>query len=196
MLEMTTELIITIVIAAAGWIWAIIQFFTNRRWQKKDYIQQQRYEAYKGFMGKMDSISKSMRSDPTKSVFSMIKEFMASLLASITSDSFDAGTATITFTNQLLDQTQKSCEPLQQINGEINSIKLIASDELLGKLDELQALNQDLYNEMMLALKAVGKEQLPDFQELKTVGQQERWKRFESLYSEIRKIMRKEIGIQ
>ena len=196
MLEMTTELIITIIIAAAGWIWAIFQFFTNRRWQKKDYIQQQRYEAYKGFMGKMDSISESMRSDPTKSVFSMIKEFMASLLACITSDSFDAGTATITFTNQLLDQTQKSCEPLQQINGEINSIKLIASDELLGKLDELQALNQDLYNEMMLALKAVGKEQIPDFQELKTVGQQERWKRFESLYSEIRKIMRKEIGIK
>ena len=193
---MTTDLIITIIIAAAGWIWAIFQFFTNRRWQKKDYIQQQRYEAYKGFMGKMDSISESMRNDPTKSVFSMIKEFMASLLASITSDSFDAGTATITFTNQLLDQTQKSCEPLQQINGEINSIKLIASDELLGKLDELQALNQDLYNEMMLALKAVGKEQIPDFQELKTVGQQERWKRFESLYSEIRKIMRKEIGIQ
>ena len=193
---MTTELIISIVIAAAGWIWAIIQFFTNRRWQKKDYVQQQRYEAYKGFMGKMDSISESMRNDPTKSVFSMIKEFMASLLASTTSDSFDAGTATLTFTNQLLDQTQKSCEPLQQINGEINSIKLIASDDLLDKLDELQALNQDLYNEMMLALKAVGKEQIPDFQELKTVGQQERWKRFESLYSEIRKIMRKEIGIQ
>lgn len=193
---MTTELIISIVIAAAGWIWAIIQFFTNRRWQKKDYVQQQRYEAYKGFMGKMDSISESMRNDPTKSVFSMIKEFMASLLASITSDSFDAGTATLTFTNQLLDLTQKSCEPLQQINGEINSIKLIASDVLLDKLDELQALNQDLYNEMMLALKAVGKEQIPDFQELKTVGQQERWKRFESLYSEIRTIMRKEIGIQ
>lgn len=193
---MTTELIISIVIAAAGWIWAIIQFFTNRRWQKKDYVQQQRYEAYKGFMGKMDSISESMRNDPTKSVFSMVKEFMASLLTSITSESFDVRTTTLTFTNQLLDQTQKSCEPLQQINGEINSIKLIASDELLEKLDELQALNQDLYNEMMLALKAVGKEQIPDFQELKTVGQQERWKRFNSLYSEIRRIMRKEIGIQ
>lgn len=193
---MTTELIISIVIAAAGWIWAIIQFFTNRRWQKKDYVQQQRYEAYKGFMGKMDSISESMRNDPTKSVFSMVKEFMASLLTSITSEPFDVRTTTLTFTNQLLDQTQKSCEPLQQINGEINSIKLIASDELLEKLDELQALNQDLYNEMMLALKAVGKEQIPDFQELKTVGQQERWKRFKSLYSEIRRIMRKEIGIQ
>ncbi len=193
---MTTELIISIVIAAAGWIWAIIQFFTNRRWQKKDYVQQQRYEAYKGFMGKMDSISESMRNDPTKSVFSMVKEFMASLLTSITSEPFDVRTTILTFTNQLLDQTQKSCEPLQQINGEINSIKLIASDELLEKLDELQALNQDLYNEMMLALKAVGKEQVPDFQELKTVGQQERWKRFNSLYSEIRRIMRKEIGIQ
>jgi len=193
---MTTELIISIVIAAVGWIWAIIQFFTNRRWQKKDYVQQQRYEAYKGFMGKMDSISESMRNDPTKSVFSMVKEFMASLLTSITSEPFDVRTTTLTFTNQLLDQTQKSCEPLQQINGEINSIKLIASDELLEKLDELQALNQDLYNEMMLALKAVGKEQIPDFQELKTVGQQERWKRFKSLYSEIRRIMRKEIGIQ
>ena len=99
-----TMIELSIVIAAAGWIWAIFQFFTNRRWQKKDYVQQQRYEAYKGFMGKIDSISESMRNDPTKSVFSMIKVFLASLLASITSDSFDAGTATLTFTNQLLDQ--------------------------------------------------------------------------------------------
>ena len=193
---MTTELIITIGIAAVGWLWAIIQFFTNRRWQKKDYLQQQRYEAYKGFMGKMDSINEAMRNDPTRSVFTMIKEFMASLMASIYNDSFDAGTATLSFTNKLLDETQKNCEPLQQINGEINAIKLIASDELLVKLNELQSLNQDLYNEMMLALKAIGKEQIPDFQNLQTVGQQERWKRFEGLYADIRKTMRKEIGIQ
>ena len=193
---MTIELLVTIFIAVAGWIWAIIQYFTNRRWQKRDFLQQQRYEAYKGFMNKMDSISEAMRNDPSLSIFSMIKEYLASIVLSINNESFDVGAATLSFSNKLLDQTQKSCEPLQQINGEINNIKLIASDELLTKLDELQALNQDLYNEMMIALKAIGKEKIPDFNELKTVGQQERWKRFESLYAEIRKIMRKEIGIQ
>lgn len=193
---MTIELFVTICIAAIGWILAIIQFHTNRKWQKLDVLRQQRYEAYKGFMCKMDSINEAMRNDPSRSVFSLSKEFLASVLAGIKKDTYDAGEAMLSFVNQLLDQTQKNCEPLQKINGEINSIKLIASDELLEKLDELQALNQDLYNEMMLALKAIGKEKIPDFQNLKTVGQQERWKRFESLYSEIRKTMRKEIGIK
>ena len=101
----------------------------------------------------------------------------------------------LSFTNKVLEQTQKNCEPLQQINGEINNIKLIASEELLDKLNELQELNQDLYNEMMLALKAIGKDQIPNLDSLKTVGQQERWQRFQPLYDDIRIIMRKEIGI-
>lgn len=143
----------------------------------------------------MDSISESMRNNPTTSVTSMIKEFMAAVISSMNNDAIDVGSATLSFTNKLLDQTQECCKPLMQINGEINSIKLIASKKLLIKLEELQKLNEDLYNEMMLALKVIGKEQIPDFQNLKTVGQQERWKRFESLYAEIRKIMRKEIGI-
>ena len=192
---MSTELIVTIGIAVVGWFLAIIQFFTNRRWQKRDCLQERRYEAYKSFMSQMDSISEAMRNDPSKSIISMAKEYMASILLSINNDTFDAGAATLNFTNKLLDQTKACCEPLTRINGEINNIKLIASKELLNKLDELQILNEDLYNEMLLALKAIGKEEIPDFQNLKTVGQQERWKRFESLYAEIRKIMRKEIGI-
>lgn len=194
---MTTELIITILIAIVGWIWATTQFFTNRKWQKQDYIKQQRYEAYKSFMGKMDSIHETMREDPTKSVILMTKEYMDSLLKSIfdgTAD--DAETATRSFTNKLLDQAQKSSEPLLQIDGEINAIKLIASDELLARIVELQNLNKDLYNEMMIALDAVGKNHEARLQSLSSVGQQERWKRFESLYAEIRSIMRKEIGIR
>ncbi len=192
---MSTELIVTIILAIPGWVWAIIQYFTNRRWQKRDYLQRQRYDAYKGFMSKMDSISEAMRDDPTKSIFSMVKEFMTSLVSDITSETYDPSDIMLSFTNKVLEQTQKNCEPLQQINGEINNIKLIASDKLLDKLNELQELNQDLYNEMMLALKAIGKEQIPNFDNLKTVGQQERWQRFQPLYDEIRTIMRKEIGI-
>ena len=192
---MTTELVVTIILAILGWIWAFIQYFTNRRWQKRDYLQQQRYDAYKGFMSKMDSISKAMRDDPTKSIFSMFKEFMTSLVSDITSDTYDPNGIMLSFTNKVLEQTQKNCEPLQQINGEINNIKLIASEKLLDKLNELQELNQDLYNEMMLALKAIGKDQIPNLDSLKTVGQQERWQRFQPLYDDIRTIMRKEIGI-
>ena len=192
---MTTELIVTIILAILGWVWALIQYFTNRRWQKRDYLQQQRYDAYKGFMSKMDSISEAMRDDPTKSIFSMVKEFMTSLVSGITSDTYDPSEIMLSFTNKVLEQTQKNCEPLQQINGEINNIKLIASEKLLDKLNELQELNQDLYNEMMLALKAIGKDQIPNFDNLKTVGQQERWQRFQPLYDDIRTIMRKEIGI-
>ena len=193
---MTTELIITIILAILGWVWAIIQYFTTRRWQKRDCLQQQRYDAYKGFMSKMDSVSEAMRDDPTKSIFSTVKEFTTSLVSDVTSEAYDPEEIMLSFTNKVLEQTQKNCEPLQQMNGEINNIKLIASEKLLDKLNELQELNQDLYNEMMLALKAIGKDQIPNFDNLKTVGQQERWKRFRPLYDEIRTIMRKEIGIE
>ena len=193
---MTTELIVTIILAILGWVWAIIQYLTTRRWQKRDYLQQQRYDAYKGFMSKMDSVSEAMRDDPTKSIFSTVKEFTTSLVSDVTSEAYDPEEIMLSFTNKVLEQTQKNCEPLQQMNGEINNIKLIASEKLLDKLNELQELNQDLYNEMMLALKAIGKDQIPNFDNLKTVGQQERWKRFRPLYDEIRTIMRKEIGIE
>ena len=193
---MNTELIVTIILAISGWFWAIIQFLANRRWQKRDFLQQQRYDAYKGFMSKMDSISEAMRDDPTKSLFSMVREFMSSLVSKMTSESYDQSEIMLSFTNKLLEQTRRNCEPLQQINGEINNIKLIASEKLLEKLDELQELNVDLYNEMMLALNAIGKEQAPNIDNLKTVGQQERWKRFQPLYDDIRRIMRKEVGIE
>ena len=192
---MTTELIVTIILAVPGWVWAIIQYLTNRRWQKRDFLQRQRYDAYKGFMSKMDSISEAMRDDPTKSLFSMFKEFMTSLASNIASESYNHSEIMLSFTNKLLEQTQRNCEPLQQINGEINNIKLIASEKLLEKLDELQELTIDLYNEMMLALNAIAKEQAPNIDNLKTVGQQERWQRFQPLYDDILRIMRKEVGI-
>lgn len=193
---MSVEHIITIVIATIGWTLAIIQFFVNRRWQKRDYIKQQRYEAYKGFMNKLDSISASMRLDPSKNVFSLMTEFLSSILQSISNDSVDPQASVASFSHRLLEQTKQSCEPLQEINGEINNIKLIASEELLVKLEELQNLNKDLYNEMMLSLNAIGKEQIPNFDNLRTVGQQERWNRFQPLQEEIRHMMRKEIGLE
>ena len=193
---MSIEHIITIVIATIGWTLAVIQFFVNRKWQKCDYIKQQRYEAYKGFMNKLDSIGASMRLDPSKSVFSLVSEFLASILQNTGNEYVDPEATVATFSHKLLEQTKLSCEPLQEINGEINNIKLIASKELLVKLEELQKLNKDLYNEMMLSLNAIGKEKIPNFESLQTVGQQERWNRFQPLQEEIRHMMRKEIGIE
>lgn len=147
-------------------------------------------------MNKLDSIGASMRLDPSKNVFSLVSEFLASLLQSVGNEYVDPEASVATFSHKLLEQTKLSCEPLQEINGEINNIKLIASKELLVKLEELQKLNKDLYNEMMLSLNAIGKERIPNFESLQTVGQQERWNRFQPLQEEIRHMMRKEIGIE
>lgn len=192
---MSLEYMITIAIAAIGWTLAIIQFFVNRKWQKQDYIKKQRYEAYRGFMNKLDSIGTSMRFDPSKNVFSMMSEFQDSILQSVGNDSVDPQISVSSFLHRLLDYTKQSCEPLQEINGEINNIKLIASDALLVKLEELQNLNKDLYNEMMISLNDIGNEKIPSFESLQTVGQQERWNRFQPLQDEILQLMRKEIGL-
>ena len=194
--QVSPELFFTAIAAIVGWTLAILQFFINRSWQKKDYIKQQRYEAYKGFMTKLDSINTAMRLDPSSSIFSLTTDFMSSIINNAAEGALNVTDSLASFSMELLKRVKKSCEPLQEINGEINNIKLIASASLLEKLEELQTLNQDLYNEMLLSLNKIGQERIPDFNSLKTVGQQARWSRFQPLKEEIQSLMRKEIGIE
>ena len=188
---MGTEQYITLALGLGGWILAAIQFFVNRGWQKKDRIKEQRYDAYCSFMNKLDGINSSMQLDPATSIFSLTFDFVNE----IQNGTLDPAHSMADYGKRLLEQTKKSVEPLMVITNEINTLKLIASPTLLKKLEELKQLCNDLYNEMMLSLSKISGPKLEEYQELKTVGQQERWKRFGSLNEDIFKLMRKELGI-
>jgi hypothetical protein len=189
---MDVNQIITLIIGLGGWIFVGIQFFVNRKWQKKDRIKEQRYAAYNAFMEKLDSINSVMKTDPSSSIFALTSEFVEEIRKGAVNDPAQVMSD---FGKKLLEQTKKSVEPLMMVQNEINSMRLIASPALLVKLEELKMLCTDLYNEMMRSLSKISGPQLEEFQQLKTIGQQERWKRFGPLNEEIVSLMRKEVGV-
>ena len=190
---MGIDQIITLALGLAGWVFAIVQFVTNRKWQKKDRIKEQRYLAYKAFLEKLDIINSSMQTDPASSVFALTFDFVEDIRKG---SSTNPSQTVADYGKRILEHTKKSVDPLLVVTNEINSLKLIASPILLKKLEELKLLCHDLYSEIMLCLSKISGPELEEFQQLKTVGQQERWKRFASLNDEIFKLMRKEIGVE
>ena len=79
---------------------------------------------------------------------------------------------------------------------EIAALKLIASPELLVKLDELQNLSEDHYNDFQNCLSKISPKDANSFKPLETIGKDARWQRFSSLYEEITILMKKEIQIK
>jgi len=189
---MEVELIITIIIAVIGWIWAIAQFCYKRKWQKNDTIAARRYDAYSRYMRKYEEISESIRKDP-QAVYGITTDLMVKIM---NGNSEEINNAVINFNQQLFDYVKRSCEPLLIIKQELNALLLIASSELLVRLNELKELITDFNNEAQNCLNQINVKDGNSFQVLNTLGQNTRWQRFKELNEEMIALMRKEIGIQ
>ena len=187
-----TKDIITIGIACAGWAFAIFEAIQHRRWQKHDSLKQERFKAYKGYMEKIDEIQEAMRVNPQAEITQLLKSFLPRV---ISGDVENIENAVLEFNSKLLDYVKESIKPLSIVNHELNTLRLIASDKLVVKIDELSALSTDLSNEMQNSLGRISIKDSNSFKQLETVGKTERWKRFSSLNDEIFAIMRKELEI-
>lgn len=184
---------ITSAIALFGWIFGIIQFVAKRKWQKKDFLREKRVRAYQKYMNKIDEIGNSMKMNPLSETFVMLNDFIPSLLNG-EPDEFDQ--ALIKFNTRLIENIKQSLIPLTIVNQELNEIRLIASDELVEKIEELRNLTNDLSNEMQNCLNRINTKDPNSFAELKTIGTDQRKARFSKLNEEIFKLMRKEINIK
>ena len=184
---------ITSAIALFGWIFGIIQFVAKRKWQKKDFLREKRVQAYQKYMNKIDEIGNSMKMNPLSETFVMLNDFIPSLLNG-EPDEFDQ--ALIKFNTRLIEKIKQSLIPLTIVNQELNEIRLIASDELVEKIEELRNLTNDLSNEMQNCLNRINTKDPNSFAELKTIGTDQRKARFSKLNEEIFKLMRKEINIK
>lgn len=189
---MTTELWITIGIALIGWTWAIAQFLYKRRWQKKDMIATRRYDAYSQYMRKCEEINENMRKDP-QAIYGITNDFISKILNG-NPEEIDA--ALIKFNQHILDYIQRSCSSLFIVNQEINTLLLIASEDLLKKLNEQKKLTTDFNNELQNCLNKINVKDGNSFKILETMGQHDRWSRFKTLNEEIISLMRKEIDIE
>lgn len=184
---------ITSAIALFGWIFGIIQFVAKRKWQKKDFLREKRVQAYQKYMNKIDEIGNSMKMNPLSETFVMLNDFIPSLLNG-EPDEFDQ--ALIKFNTRLIENIKQYLIPLTIVNQELNEIRLIASDELVEKIEELRNLTNDLSNEMQNCLNRINTKDPNSFAELKTIGTDQRKARFSKLNEEIFKLMRKEINIK
>lgn len=188
---MEPGLIVTIILAVAGWAWGVYQFVQKRRWQKKDQLLVWRYEAYNRFMNKLDELNGSMRTNPNL-IFGDTASFFKIIMGGSTEEINDA---LIKYNQSLIDMVKEATEPLLIINQEVNSLSLIASEELKEKLKYLKELVTDFNNEMQNCLSMVSAKDSSSFKAFETLGYNKRWTEYQGLYEEIVELMRKELNV-
>ena len=189
---MTIELIITCILAVAGWAWAIVQFIVNRRWQKKDKLADRRFEAYSNFMKKLDDVNTSLRNNPN-----LLFGDVGKLLKIVSGGNPEnINNALIEYNQCLINAVKMSTEPLLVINQEVNNLLLISSDELKVKLTVMKGIVDDYNNEIHNCLSLISAKDSSSFAQLSTVGHDIRWDDYQRLYEEIVQLMRKELNIK
>ncbi len=166
-----------IIIGALGWLWAIIQFFLKRRNVKKDKAVERRFVAYSTYMKKSDEIMKNLRTD-SKMIYGFPNEFINECLKG---DEESINEALLRFNSEIVEFTKKATQPILILSQELNSLKLVCSDELLPKIEEYKKLLNDYFD--LAQIMANGSNDEP-------FGM----KRFTELNNEILTQMRKEIG--
>lgn len=174
-----------------GWIWAIIQFRLNRKYQKLDKATDKRFEVYSNFMNQMDEMSLSTRNDPNMT-YGISNEFMAEV---INGDEERINNALLKFNQKLLEATKNSLQPMMIVNQELNKLKLVASEKLLPKINEYKVLVNDFTNEFQAVFNKLSNSNDLEYtaQQLQSIGQEERGKKMTELWQNIEILMRDEI---
>jgi len=174
-----------------GWIWAIIQFRLNRKYQKADKAIEKRFEVYSNFMNQMDEMNLKMRKDPN-TTYGISTEFMAEV---ITGDEERINNALLKFNENLLETTKNSLQPMLIVSSELNKLKLVASEKLLPKINEYKTLVNDYTNEFQIVLNSLSTSNDLDYnaKQLQSIGHEERGERMSVLWQEIESLMRDEI---
>ncbi|ENI5844793.1 hypothetical protein [Flavobacterium psychrophilum] len=174
-----------------GWIWGIIQFRLNRKYQKADKAIDKRFEVYSNFMNQMDEMSLNMRTDPN-ATYGISTEFMSEV---VTGDEDRINNALIKFNEKLLESTRNSLQPMMIVNSELNKLKLVASQKLLPKITEYKTLVNDYTSEFQTVLNRLSNSKDLEYtaQQLQSIAHEERGKRMSELWQEIESLMRDEI---
>lgn len=185
--------IILIALAFLGWSWGIVQYFINRKLQRKEKMTDRRFEVYSGYMKKADELMNNVRTDPNM-IYGISTEFMK---IALTGDEEQINQALINFNDKLQEFVKKASEPLMILKQELSALLLVCSKELSPLLDQYQFLATDFNNEFQNVLGTLSTNDAQQMQEkLTTMGHDNRWKQFESLNKDILKLMRKELGYE
>jgi hypothetical protein len=171
-------------------IGVVIWFFVNRYYQKKDNLKTIRLDTYKNFLNKMDEAHYSSRLN-----FGEIMKVSAETTAAILRDPENSNETLIEMGNKLSYFTNESMRGWLIYSNEINQLTLVCSKQMLSLVEEYRDLNKrisDSYTNMLSTINMFD----PTAQEqLQSLISKEDQERLIFLYSEIKRLMRKEIGM-
>ena len=142
-------------------------------------------------MKKADELMNNVRNDPNM-IYGISSELYEIILEE---DEEKPNKALVDFNTKLLDFVKKASDPLMILRQELNTLQIICSKKLQKRIDEFNVLVTDFNNHMQKSLSIINPNDTNlMIQELQTLSQNERWKRFESLNNKIISLMRKELG--
>jgi hypothetical protein len=171
-------------------IFGIWQLVLKRKFEKNDKLVDRRYEAYQGFMKLADEICNKIRTDPN-SIFSLIKKYFGGILSDEPNESKQS---LDDFNSELFSFTQKSLEPLQIVNAELNKLRLVCSKKLLLKINEFKELVEYLSNTTTSNINLITKDPAKYYKIITSLTESDKMKRMNPLWDEIVEIMRYEIN--
>ncbi|MDM1497149.1 hypothetical protein HX063_17430 [Myroides odoratimimus] len=175
-----------------GWLWGVIQFNLNRRYQKKDKVIDKKFEVYSNFMNKMDQMNSEIRNDPN-SIIQVVNKLYPEI---ISGDEERSNNALIKMNEVLLNTVQKSMKPMIIINQELNNLRLVASPKLLPKINEYKILINEFTDEFQQALDFinVSSNLEKNAKLIEDINQPTRNDKLKILWYDIENLMREEIG--
>lgn len=188
---MSTELIIMIIIAVVGWGIAIWQTVINLKRNKEEAIRQRKFEAYNRFMVKCDKVFAKIRKTPQE----VIGEMVVDSVVALANKEASKEQLTEVVARGMMKMIKDITEPMFEVNTELSSLKLVASQEMLALIEELQDLSDGLYKDFDLIISQLtdrNGEQI--LNKLEEHCGKSRAQRCAELEDAILKLMRKELG--
>jgi hypothetical protein len=182
-----------LLIASFGWLFALVEFIINRKIIRQDKKRERKYQAYSGYMRKADDVMNNVRNDPNK-LLDMNFDFFKQALNNIGNERF-INEYLIKYNEHIKEFVINATQPLLILRQELNEMRLICSNELLEKIEELDKLVIDYNNAVQKNLAgSISKDINSTGAALQTLTQDTRWHNFTILNNQILNIMRKEIG--
>lgn len=182
-----------LLIASLGWLFALVEFIINRNITRQDKRRERKCHAYSGYMRKADEVMNNVRNDPNK-LLDINSDFLKQILSNMGNEKV-INENLIKYNEYIKEFVINATQPLLILRQELNEMRLICSNELLEKIEELDKLVMDYNNAVQKNLAgSISKDINSTVAALQTLTQDARWYNFTTLNNEILNIMRKEIG--
>ena len=137
-------------------------------------------------------MNEGIRTDPN-AMYGVSGQYFSDIISS-SGDEKKVNDSQIAFNEKLISHLKQTIRPLQILNAEVNTLTLIASDELLNKIKEFKQISTNLSNEFQNVLANITPRDSADLiEKLETMGHDSRAITYQEVYDEMVTLMRREM---